>query len=92
MREAAVSPSKPRFPRASGFFLHSPSPTPHQAETGKRRTEQHPAMMPEWIRPQLTQLVDAASEGDQWLCAPAPDEIGGNVRLKTGGGAPRTMP
>src|SRR6266436_1226947 len=25
------------------------------------------AGLPEWIRPQLTQLVDAAPEGDQWL-------------------------
>jgi bifunctional non-homologous end joining protein LigD len=25
------------------------------------------AGLPEWIRPQLTELVDAAPEGDQWL-------------------------
>jgi ATP-dependent DNA ligase len=25
------------------------------------------AALPPWIRPQLTQLVDAAPEGDQWL-------------------------
>ena len=25
------------------------------------------AALPEWILPQLTQLVDAAPEGDQWL-------------------------
>ena len=25
------------------------------------------APLPEWIRPQLTQLVDAAPAGDQWL-------------------------
>src|SRR5580700_3766711 len=25
------------------------------------------AALPEWIPPQLTQLVDAAPEGDQWL-------------------------
>jgi bifunctional non-homologous end joining protein LigD len=30
----------------------------------RRRTA---APLPEWIRPQLTQLVDAAPEGDQWL-------------------------
>ena len=23
--------------------------------------------LPQWVRPQLTQLVDAAPEGDQWL-------------------------
>jgi DNA ligase D-like protein (predicted ligase) len=26
-----------------------------------------PAALPEWVPPQLTQLVDAAPEGDQWL-------------------------
>jgi bifunctional non-homologous end joining protein LigD len=26
-----------------------------------------PAALPEWIPPQLTQLVDAAPDGDQWL-------------------------
>jgi ATP-dependent DNA ligase len=25
------------------------------------------AGLPQWIRPQLTELVDAAPEGDQWL-------------------------
>ena len=27
----------------------------------------HAAALPEWVPPQLTQLVDAAPEGDQWL-------------------------
>src|SRR6201984_2881266 len=27
----------------------------------------HPATLPDWIPPQLTQLVDAAPDGDQWL-------------------------
>src|SRR6266480_2624736 len=31
----------------------------------RRRTEAE--AFPEWIAPQLTQLVDAAPEGDQWL-------------------------
>jgi ATP-dependent DNA ligase len=26
-----------------------------------------PAALPQWVRPQLTQLVDAAPDGDQWL-------------------------
>ena len=30
-----------------------------------RRT--NAAALPEWLAPQLTQLVDAAPEGDQWL-------------------------
>jgi len=25
--------------------------------------------LPQWVRPQLTELVDAAPEGDQWLHA-----------------------
>src|SRR6201996_446094 len=32
---------------------------------GRRRTEA--AALPGWIAPQLTQLVDAAPEGDEWL-------------------------
>jgi len=35
-----------------------------RAIAGCRRA---PAPLPEWIPPQLTQLVDAAPEGDQWL-------------------------
>ena len=31
----------------------------------QRRTDA--VALPEWVRPQLTQLVDAAPEGDQWL-------------------------
>jgi hypothetical protein len=27
----------------------------------------HAAALPEWVPPQLTQLVDTAPEGDQWL-------------------------
>ena len=34
------------------------------ARSAARRTA---AALPEWIRPQLTQLVDAAPEGDEWL-------------------------
>jgi bifunctional non-homologous end joining protein LigD len=32
-----------------------------------RRPGAGTAALPQWIRPQLTQLVDAAPEGDQWL-------------------------
>jgi bifunctional non-homologous end joining protein LigD len=32
---------------------------------GSQRAET--AAMPEWVAPQLTQLVDAAPEGDEWL-------------------------
>jgi len=31
----------------------------------KRRTDA--AALPQWVRPQLTELVDAAPDGDQWL-------------------------
>jgi ATP-dependent DNA ligase len=31
----------------------------------RRRTDA--AVLPAWIAPQLTQLVDAAPEGDEWL-------------------------
>ena len=31
------------------------------------RTAAARSALPEWIRPQLTQLVDAAPDGDQWL-------------------------
>jgi DNA ligase D-like protein (predicted ligase) len=32
-----------------------------------RRAGANPPALPQWIRPQLTELVDAAPEGDQWL-------------------------
>ena len=32
-----------------------------------RRRRGDPSPLPEWIAPQLTQLVDAAPEGDDWL-------------------------
>ena len=35
------------------------------ARSVARRSTEPP--LPEWIRPQLTQLVDAAPDGDQWL-------------------------
>jgi bifunctional non-homologous end joining protein LigD len=31
------------------------------------RTPTAVALLPDWIRPQLTQLVDAAPDGDRWL-------------------------
>jgi ATP-dependent DNA ligase len=32
-----------------------------------RRRRADPPPLPEWIRPQLTQLVDAAPDGPEWL-------------------------
>ena len=37
------------------------------APTMARRLTAAGAVLPKWIKPQLTQLVDAAPEGDQWL-------------------------
>jgi bifunctional non-homologous end joining protein LigD len=37
------------------------------ARTVTRRAGAAPPALPQWIRPQLTDLVDAAPEGDQWL-------------------------
>jgi hypothetical protein len=36
------------------------------------RTTAAKAVLPDWIRPQLTQLVDAAPDGDHWLHEMAP--------------------
>jgi ATP-dependent DNA ligase len=40
---------------------------PNMAPTMARRLTAARAVLPKWIKPQLTQLVDAAPEGDQWL-------------------------
>ena len=37
------------------------------ARTVARRRRTDAAAMPEWVAPQLTQLVEAAPDGDQWL-------------------------
>ena len=37
------------------------------ARTVARRRRTDAAPLPEWIAPQLTQLVDAAPDGDEWL-------------------------
>src|ERR1700692_1969340 len=37
------------------------------ARSVTRRSGSAQTGLPQWIRPQLTQLVDAAPEGDQWL-------------------------
>jgi bifunctional non-homologous end joining protein LigD len=43
------------------------------------------AALPEWIAPQLTQLVDAAPEGDQWLHEIKFDGYRMHARLDRGG-------
>ena len=43
------------------------------------------AALPEWIPPQLTQLVDAAPEGDQWLHEIKFDGYRMHARLDRGG-------
>jgi ATP-dependent DNA ligase len=37
------------------------------AEPVARRPGSDAAALPQWIRPQLTEFVDAAPDGDQWL-------------------------
>jgi ATP-dependent DNA ligase len=37
------------------------------ARTVARRPGSDAAALPQWIRPQLTEFVDAAPDGDQWL-------------------------
>jgi hypothetical protein len=43
------------------------------------------AVPPQWIRPQLTRLVDAAPDGDQWLHEIKFDGYRMNARLDHGG-------
>src|SRR5271169_1534896 len=45
----------------------NPLPAPGMAQSVATRSHAGPRALPDWIRPQLTQLVDAAPEGDQWL-------------------------
>jgi ATP-dependent DNA ligase len=45
----------------------TPLPAPGMAQSVAPRSRAVPRALPEWIRPQLTQLVKEAPEGDQWL-------------------------
>ena len=45
----------------------NPLPAPGMARPAKNRVRGEAAALPEWIRPQLTQLVKEAPDGDQWL-------------------------
>ena len=45
----------------------NPVPAPGMARPAKNRVRGEAAALPEWIRPQLTQLVKEAPDGDQWL-------------------------
>jgi DNA ligase D-like protein (predicted ligase) len=49
-----------------------------------RRSRTHAAALPESVRPQLTQLVDAAPEGDQWLHEIKYDGYRMHARLDSG--------
>jgi bifunctional non-homologous end joining protein LigD len=42
-------------------------PAPGMARPLARRPGAWTAALPQWIRPQLTQLADMAPDGDQWL-------------------------
>jgi ATP-dependent DNA ligase len=45
----------------------NPLPAPGMAQSVAPRPRAGRPALPEWIRPQLTQLVNEAPEGDQWL-------------------------
>ena len=45
----------------------NPLPAPGMARPVARRPGGAAAALPQWIRPQLTQLVKEAPDGDQWL-------------------------
>ena len=54
------------------------------ARSVARRSRTHATALPESVRPQLTQLVDAAPEGDQWLHEIKYDGYRMHARLDTG--------
>ena len=45
----------------------NPLTAPGMAQSEAPRSCADPPALPDWIRPQLTQLVDATPEGEQWL-------------------------
>src|ERR1700726_1209088 len=55
-----------------------------------RRGGAAPPVLPDWIRPQLTELVDAAPEGDQWLHEIKYDGYRMHARLDRGAVKPLT--
>ena len=59
----------PRLPMRSKTHAPARSPLrgPIMARPAASRSRADPSALPDWIRPQLTQLVDAAPEGEQWL-------------------------
>ncbi len=46
---------------------HKPLPAPGMPRPVASRSRADPPALPKWIRPQLTQLVKEAPDGDQWL-------------------------
>ena len=45
----------------------NPLPAPGMARSVARRRGSGAAALPDWVRPQLTQLVKEAPDGEQWL-------------------------
>jgi ATP-dependent DNA ligase len=62
---------------------NNPFPAAGMARPVARRP--HAAALPDWIPPQLTQLVDAAPEGDQWVHEIKFDGYRMHARLDRGG-------
>jgi ATP-dependent DNA ligase len=68
----------------------NPLPAPGMAQSGAHRPHAGPRALPEWIRPQLTQLVEAAPDGDQWLHEIKYDGFRMHARLDRGALRPLT--
>jgi DNA ligase D-like protein (predicted ligase) len=62
---AQISPRNP--PKRLTRRRNNPFSDPGMAPPVARRPGSDAAALPQWIRPQLTQLVAAAPDGDQWL-------------------------
>jgi len=62
----------------------NPLPAPGMAQSLAPRSHAGPRALPEWIRPQLTQLVKEAPDGPQWLHEIKYDGFRMHARLEHG--------
>jgi ATP-dependent DNA ligase len=63
----AVRRDLPPHSKAHAPSRTNPLPAPGMARPVARRPGGGAAALPDWIRPQLTQLIKEAPDGDQWL-------------------------
>jgi ATP-dependent DNA ligase len=68
----------------------NPLAAPGIARSVAPRSRADPPALPDWIRPQLTKLVDAAPDGDQWLHEIKYDGFRMHARLDRGALRPLT--